>query len=72
MIGSGYAAIKLLQNTRNEFSSVFNFKLIDLEIVNKEGKIIIENSCFNRVVLTFEINHQKDVEILNELQNSIK
>lgn len=72
MNGSGYASMKLIVDRRDELSSVFNFKLMDLEIGREEGKITIENSSFNRVVLIFKINHQNDIDVLNELQNSIK
>lgn len=70
--GSGYSAIKLIINQENDSTSIFNFRLINLEIGNEEGKIIIENSSLNRIVLTFNINTEKDIKVLNELQNSIK
>lgn len=70
--GSGYSAVKLIINQEIESTSIFNFRLINLEIGNEEGKIIIENSSLNRIVLTFSINHEKDLKVLNELQNSLK
>ena len=70
--GSGYSAIKLIINQEKDSTSIFNFRLINLEIGNEEGKIIIENSSLNSIVLTFNINTEKDIKVLNELQNSIK
>lgn len=70
--GSGYATSKLVINKKVELTSMFNFRLLNLQIEKEEGKMTIENSSLNRVVLTFRINNEKDIELLTELQNSIK
>lgn len=69
---SGYTTSKLVMNEKVELTSVFNFRLLNLQIEKEEGKMTIENSRLNRVVLTFRINNEKDIEVLTELQNSIK